>query len=673
MIVFSKRVISLFYFFTVFLNSSLTAQISHTDSLQRDITDLDKVVHGNLKNDTDLFRTCIDVAKIITTKDPDSAMALADKIINVVSLYYKDELLTNNAIKEFYSAAYNQKGIIFSNRAAYFEAKENYKKALAIRLDAGDKKSAANTLNNLGVVAKNEGDYPEAIRYHLEALKIRELILDSAGIASSYNNMGSVFMMQQNYKESIRYYEMALAIRIKSSDKRGIASTLNNIGNNYTLQEVYNKAKENYSFALQTAIEIGDKKLMAECYNNMGNNFYKQDQNAEARKNFYQALSLQTEIGDLRGILTTNKNIGWTFISEKTFEQAVLFFNKSLAIALQINAKDQEMILYRDFAEMNARMKNYEQAFYYQRKYSELRDTLLSSEKNQQIAELQTRFETEKKDREISLLKAETSVKNAELKSEKTFRNAILFGSIMAFLLIILLMNRYRVITEERKKAEKAGFEKELHELQMKALRSQMNPHFIFNCLNSVQRYILKNDKNNAVEYLQKFATLMRLILDNSEKNMVSLHDEIQMLELYIHLEALRLDQGLDFEMQIDPLIDQENMMIPSMILQPYVENAFIHGLMHKEEKGKIKVEIIKEGDLLKCIIEDNGIGRSKAAEIKNRKTIKHISKGLSITKARVDLLNQINNSSNSITVYDLVGEDNVAEGTRVEVLIPVS
>ncbi len=663
----------LFPFVLLVLTCSITvSQDQRADSIRTQIRVLEGHRDHTLLTDSLLFNARNELANLLAQSQPDSAIRLLASVISQLEQEYPVELKSDPNLKRILATSCNQSGNILSSQGDYSGASAYYKKALALRLEGTDRKGAGNTFNNLGILNKNLGNYPDAIRNHLEALKIRESIGDSAGIAMSRNNIGSVYFVQNNFPEALKNYEVALEIRKNLSDKKGVAGTLNNIGNIYVRQEKFTEALRHYFLALQTAQEIGEKKLTAECFNNIGNCYYKQGYNEKARENFKAALSLQEVLGDKRGMITTCKNLGFTHLEENKYDDVLRYLDTAMDLARSIKARDQEMVLYFDYATLYSRMKKYDLAYKNLQFHSDLKDTLLSAEKNQQIAELQTRYETEKKDREIALLNKEKALKTEQLKSEQTMRKSILFGAIMAILLIVILVNRYRVLTEQRKKTEKAEFEKELHELQMKALRSQMNPHFIFNCLNSVQRYILKNEKTNAVEYLQKFASLMRLILDNSEKSMVTLHDEINMLELYMHLEALRFDQGMEIEMIVSPDIRDEEIQIPSMILQPYVENAILHGLMNKEERGKIKIDISRKENLLTCIIEDNGIGREKAAEYKSKRKALHQSKGLSITKARVDLLNQMHQSSNSIRVYDLKNSQGEATGTRVEVIIPV-
>jgi len=205
------------------------------------------------------------------------------------------------------------------------------------------------------------------------------------------------------------------------------------------------------------------------------------------------------------------------------------------------------------------------------------------------------------------------------------------------------------------------------------ALRAQMNPHFIFNSLNSVQKYIMVNDKESAHTYLQKFASMMRKVLENSRQPTITLSEEIATLELYLQLESLRFDNGFDFEIivQDDELWQFE---IPTMLIHTFVENAVWHGLMKKESRGEINLRFSKiNKKLLSCEIEDNGIGRKKAAEYKLKDRIKHKSKGTEIVKKRIELLNLKARQKIRCETIDLEEDNSQRTGTLVRLEIPVA
>jgi LytS/YehU family sensor histidine kinase len=208
---------------------------------------------------------------------------------------------------------------------------------------------------------------------------------------------------------------------------------------------------------------------------------------------------------------------------------------------------------------------------------------------------------------------------------------------------------------------------KQIGELRLMALRSVMNPHFIFNCLNSIQYYIMENDQRNAVSYLSTFSKLIRSILNNSVKNRVRLSDEMDMLKLYIQLEALRFENKFDTFIHVDPEMDVDGVEIPSMLIQPYVENAILHGLYNKQGKGKLSVTITSRDSMVLIEIEDDGLGRKAASALKNANMNQHKSMGTTLTEERLRLIND--EGVASVEIIDLENAG-MAAGTRVKLWI---
>ena len=225
-------------------------------------------------------------------------------------------------------------------------------------------------------------------------------------------------------------------------------------------------------------------------------------------------------------------------------------------------------------------------------------------------------------------------------------------------------------LVEKEKKL--LAIDKRVADLRLMALRAQMNPHFIFNCLNAIDNYILKNDVQNASMYLNKFARLIRTILSESDKSYVTLKSELELLKNYIELENLRFEDKFEFRLSADAAIDLEDTEVPPMLLQPFVENALVHGLIHKKGDKLLSLKIVPIEGALLCIIEDNGIGRAEAKRIKESKSQTHESKGMRVTEGRLELLQQQVKEKGTVTIYDLKDENGNAAGTRVEITIPV-
>jgi ligand-binding sensor domain-containing protein len=235
------------------------------------------------------------------------------------------------------------------------------------------------------------------------------------------------------------------------------------------------------------------------------------------------------------------------------------------------------------------------------------------------------------------------------------------------------IQQKFRLQLERsEKETQVAELKQKSTELEMQALRAQMNPHFIFNSLNSINRFILKNERTQASEYLTKFSKLVRLILQNSQASLITLDSELESLQLYLNLEALRFNYHFDYKISVPKDMDISALQVPPLILQPYVENAIWHGLMHKEEKGQLDVEVSEEDDHLYFKITDNGIGREKAAALSSKSATKHKSMGLRITAHRIAIIQNSQTMGSPVTINDLVNADGSAAGTEVIIKMPV-
>ena len=244
---------------------------------------------------------------------------------------------------------------------------------------------------------------------------------------------------------------------------------------------------------------------------------------------------------------------------------------------------------------------------------------------------------------------------------------------------VFYLVIRYRTQKRFRLRLERLEKDREVAELrqqktemEMQALRAQMNPHFIFNSLNSINRFILQNNRAQASEYLTKFSKLVRMILQNSQASLISLEAELEALGLYLEMEALRFNYHFDYKITTSKDLDIEVLQVPPLILQPYVENAIWHGLMHKEEKGHLNIEVVEKEDQLYFSVSDNGIGRAKAKELASKTATKHKSMGLRITASRIAILQKNGSQESPVTIYDRVNEDDTAAGTEVIIKMPL-
>lgn len=251
----------------------------------------------------------------------------------------------------------------------------------------------------------------------------------------------------------------------------------------------------------------------------------------------------------------------------------------------------------------------------------------------------------------------------------KTFWFYILL--ILFFVAALIFSIRLRIRTIKQKEKGKTELNKKIANIELQALRAQMNPHFIFNTMASIQHYISNNDTDAALKYLSKFAKLMRSIIGNSKQQMIPIAEELNALNLYLELEIMRFTDKFEYRITVDPDIDQNYDRIPSMLIQPYVENAIIHGLLPKQGHGKILIHLQKLDGSILCTIEDNGIGRERSNEFKKNRVQQHKSVGMSITQERLDILNSSLNQNLNAQILDIY-ENGKPAGTKVQIIIPL-
>ena len=265
---------------------------------------------------------------------------------------------------------------------------------------------------------------------------------------------------------------------------------------------------------------------------------------------------------------------------------------------------------------------------------------------------------------------------NFTFEIKRPFYRTWWFLALISLIIITLtyFLVLFRIYTVKREQKKEFERKVEMSKIELKALRSQMNPHFVFNSLNSIQHYIINNKSDEAFKYLSKFARLIRMILNYSDKPTVTVGEDLETLTLYIELEKMRFEDKFDYTIQVDDSVEQDYDIMPPMLMQPYVENAILHGLNPKPEKGQLSIRLRSENNFLICTISDNGIGREKSSEIKHGTQGKnHRSLGMRITEERLKILNEINASHLSVVVTDMKTPDGIPAGTKVELFIPLN
>ncbi len=371
------------------------------------------------------------------------------------------------------------------------------------------------------------------------------------------------------------------------------------------------------------------------------------------------------------------------------YPKAIYYANEAVKVSKKMPALLEEQRAIGTLGKIYAATKDFKKAFYYDQLYKRLNDSLAPEEYKRKISLIQVRDQLELQRNEARFLASQNQLNQQQIKLQESSlkrRSLLLYISIAALLLLVLLgivINRN--IKLKRRKVElqqlmeqvnahqkMTELEREKTNLEMQALRAQMNPHFIFNCLSSINRFILTNKIEEASDYLTKFSRLIRMALNNSEKSVITLESELDALKLYLDLERLRFRNAFDYSITFINTIDINAVYIPPMLIQPFAENAIWHGLMHKDSGGgRLDIQLSAEEKTLTCTIADNGIGRSKAGTLKSSLGEKNKSMGVNITADRLSLLNQNQRNTATYIIEDLVDEEGDSRGTRVILAIP--
>ena len=425
-----------------------------------------------------------------------------------------------------------------------------------------------------------------------------------------------------------------------------------------------NEALKNYLASLKISEEISDKFLIALNYNNIGAVYELQGKYTEAIKNLLVALKMRKEMGQKEGIAESYINLGELYIKMNQPVEAKKYLENGLSVSMEINKKDGIAAVYKGLAEIDSLQGNFKSAYENHKMYTRYRDSLINTENSEKIVKLQMQYDFDKKE---AATKLEQQKAIGATKNRSNWIMMISAILIISSLFIILFIRQRNL---KRRAVEKATNAHKTAELELQSLRTQLNPHFMFNSLNSIQELILLEENEKSQSYLARFGKLLRMLLENAESPFISLRKEIDFLQLYLGLENLRIPD-LQYSISTDPRLNTEETLIPNMILQPYIENAIWHGLSHKEKDKQLQIRIYRENGIVNYEIEDNGVGRKKAAELKSLFRQKHQSKGMELLSKRFKLLNEEYSSDINTTITDVIKNNEVA-GTLVRINVPV-
>ncbi len=499
--------------------------------------------------------------------------------------------------------------------------------AYSLALKLNDKSLLMDALSFLAGAYSKNGDIGRSNKYYFELAGMFENQNLLSATAITYSNIAENFEDKESYDTAVFYGKKAIEIYEKAGEPMNMAYLMAMLGKTYAKMNDYGDALIYFNKAIK----------------------WHQDKYNAPNTYALCLLSISEIFLKDKGNLEQNFQVDYLKVGEKLEEAIKIFKNR--------NRYSHLLRAYTAMREISERTGNYKLANEYSRQISITKDSLSNREQRAKVNELMIKYQVEESEQQIAQLQKEAYANN-------------LITILLASLVTLGVFSGFLFINRQ-----KLQYRNEKRELELTALRTQMNPHFIFNCLSSINLYIIQSEIAEATDYLTKFAKLIRSILDNSKHSLVSLKEEIKTISLYMELEAVRFSNKFSFNLHVEDKIDTESIKLSPMIIQPFIENAIWHGIQHKDGPGHIQVTFAIRDKSLLCTVQDNGVGRQKALEFQrlgSRSTLRTSkSHGIQITNERLNLLSR-KGLKTSLEITDLVNGDNTPLGTKVEIALPI-
>jgi len=514
------------------------------------------------------------------------------------------------------------------------------KEGVNIAREVDWKKGSIVGLIQIGNIYYVKTDYITALDYFQKADKENMKLKDPTISISIYNSLANIYCDIQEYDKGIENYQRLLIYAKEIGDPRYEALALTNIGNVYTDIEEYSKSKDYLEKALHLADSIQYIYFKPGILNNLGIVYSNLKEDDKAIEYFNESIKISRILQDKNTEASSMLSYAKILHNQKNYINAQPILEKALPLAEEVeNIEWQNQI--RELLSINyENQKDFKKAFYEYKKHIILKDSVLSDEKKSAIIKKDLEYEMEKRD----------AISSEVIKRQKLIKKYTIIIGISIIIFLIALGVLYKKHNDSIIARKGAEFKADMFRMDLKILQSKLNPHFIFNALNSIKNYVMNNDASSASTYLTKFSQVMRGILETSEEQFITLTEDVKLTELYLEIEKLRLKDKLEFVINLDKNLEADNVLFPPFLLQPIIENSIWHGISAKDNGiGKIEISIKKKDEnTLNCSVEDNGVGRDKIKTFAQTK-----GAGLDIVKDRITVLNKNEGYEGKIDIID--------------------
>lgn len=587
--------------------------------------------------------------------------------ISLKNISLKPQARELKIFSKYYATALHNQGIIYSEQSDDDKAIDYFNKSIEISKSNGNKKEMAISLQAIAQIDIRKGNNTKALNQLYECLKIFEDVNDEIGIADVHLSIGDICFLQNDFLRAIEHHKKSLELYEKNNYEVAYSTINFKIGVDYNALKDFPKALKYLQKSIDL-IENSDHSVNSVAYLNIAQIYIYQSKFDKALEYATKALKISESMQNKVEINHSHIILSKIFKLQKKYKLSISHAEDALKTGQETEHPAEINMAAKQLYDIYTEIKEPEKAKEFHQLYIETKAILDNQESKNALLEQKLKYEYEKKE---LISKAENEKKLVELESENQKRNLlkniwlVVFGSVL-ILISISVFFLYRnfkqknVITNQKNNL-----------LKQKLLVSQMNPHFIFNSLNAIQNYIFKQDSLKAGNYLTQFSELIRMILDFSRKDYISVESEVKLLNTYLELQKLRFESKFDFQITVDETIDRENILIPPMLAQPFIENAIEHGIFYKKEKGRVDVRLYYERNLLIYEIEDDGVGIEEAMKLKNKLKSSYESLATIITKERMDTLNEQAKSDIEIEIIDKKNNAEGDSGVKVKFIVP--
>lgn len=509
------------------------------------------------------------------------------------------------------------------------------------------------------------GDYKMSLKYSIEELPLCEQIKDYLQTGYAYSGIAVAYAGLGDLRKSLQYYFKAKSAFQKIESGHW---AIQNIAETYLKMHMPDSALYYNKIAYHIADTGHNQQYMKDFAIRVYGAICQEKGEDETALSYYRQF-----VHDFFSYNLNNREIGrvyfgiaQVFRKHNQVDSSDFYASKALSAAQLYNDKEYTYLASDFLYGLNDSLKNESLAFKYFKIAIAAKDSMSSVEKIKQIQILAYQEEVREKEQQANEAKAEARKRLIII----IISSIGVASSFLIWYRLRQLRLKYQTILEQKETEKvKVRYEKQLLELEAKALRAQMNPHFIFNCMNSIKSLIQQREEDKAITYLTTFSKLIRTIFQNSDKREITLYDEIETCKLYTQLESMRFGKKFNYQFNIDENIDLKSFKVPALVIQPFIENAIWHGIMPKEGEGFVNVSVKKGREVVYCIIDDDGIGREMSNQNKfKEKSPVHLSKGVHLTKSRLELENALNEKYSTFEITDKTDEAGKASGTIVTV-----